>query len=73
MQLSWQIAGYGPMLGQAAHFNRYSAEKVPYGVWRYTAESRRLNDVLNKQLVSSPLPPHPLMTGTRYVSIRYPV
>lgn len=53
--LSWQVAGYGPMMGQACHFNRYAAEPVPYGAWRYTAESRRLQHVLDKQLVSSTL------------------
>ncbi|ROV98412.1 hypothetical protein VMCG_07166 [Cytospora schulzeri] len=52
--LSWQIAGYGPMMGQATHFNRYSVEPVPYGAWRYTAESRRLNHVLNTRLSESP-------------------
>ncbi|CAI6331745.1 unnamed protein product [Periconia digitata] len=52
--LSWQISGYGPMLGQAAHFNRYTPEPVPYGVWRYTAEARRLHSVLEKRLSTSP-------------------
>ncbi|PVH93920.1 glutathione S-transferase [Periconia macrospinosa] len=52
--LSWQVAGYGPMMGQAAHFNRYAYEPVPYGAWRYTAESRRLHSVLDKQLSTSP-------------------
>ncbi|KUI55501.1 Disulfide-bond oxidoreductase YfcG [Cytospora mali] len=52
--LSWQVAGYGPMMGQAAHFNRYAYDPVPYGSWRYTAESRRLNHVLDKQLSTSP-------------------
>ncbi|KAH8781066.1 glutathione S-transferase [Diaporthe sp. PMI_573] len=51
--LSWQVAGYGPMMGQACHFNRYSPEQVPYGSWRYTAEARRLNHVLNEQLATS--------------------
>lgn len=40
------------MMGQAAYFNRYAVEPVPYASWRYTAESRRLNHVLDKQLVS---------------------
>lgn len=40
------------MMGQAAHFNRYAYKPEPYGVWRYTAESRRLNHVLDTQLVS---------------------
>ncbi|KAI0383249.1 glutathione S-transferase [Hypomontagnella monticulosa] len=52
--LSWQVAGYGPMMGQASHFNRYCPEPVPYGSWRYTAESRRLNQVLDDQLSTSP-------------------
>ncbi|OKL62266.1 hypothetical protein UA08_02805 [Talaromyces atroroseus] len=58
--LSWQVAGYGPMMGQACHFNRYAAEPVPYGAWRYTAESRRLNQVLNDLLSS-----HPFVAGDR--------
>lgn len=41
------------MMGQACHFSRYAAEDVPYGTWRYTAEARRLNHVLNQRLVSS--------------------
>ncbi|KAI0413127.1 glutathione S-transferase [Xylaria grammica] len=52
--LSWQIANYGPMMGQAVHFNRYAPEPVPYGAWRYTSECRRLHHVLDKQLASSP-------------------
>lgn len=47
----WQVANYGPMLGQANHFNRYATEPVPYGSWRYTSECRRLNSVLDKQLI----------------------
>ncbi|KAI2607613.1 glutathione S-transferase GstA [Hypoxylon fragiforme] len=59
--LSWQISGQGPMLGQAAHFNRYAPEPVPYGSWRYTAEARRLHTVLDKQLSKTPYltGPHP--------------
>ncbi|KAI9691902.1 MAG: hypothetical protein M1822_007975 [Bathelium mastoideum] len=48
--LSWQVAGLGPMMGQANHFNRYATEPVPYGAWRYTAECRRLHHVLDRQL-----------------------
>ncbi|KAK8096064.1 hypothetical protein PG999_014086 [Apiospora kogelbergensis] len=51
--LTWQAAGYGPMLGQAAHFNRYCPQDVAYGKWRYTAECRRLHDVLEKRLATS--------------------
>lgn len=42
------------MMGEAAHHNRYAVQPAPYGVWRYTAECRRLNHVLNKQLSTSP-------------------
>jgi len=52
--LSWQVANYGPMLGQAVHFNRYATEPVPYASWRYTSECRRLNSVLDKQLETTP-------------------
>ncbi|KAK8081241.1 glutathione S-transferase II [Apiospora saccharicola] len=58
--LSWQISGYGPMMGQAVHFHRYTPEPVPYGAWRYGAECRRLNHVLEKQLSTSPF-----VAGTR--------
>ncbi|KAK8041640.1 hypothetical protein PG993_006163 [Apiospora rasikravindrae] len=54
VQLSWQISGYGPMMGQACHFHRYAPEPVPYGAWRYGAECRRLHHVLEKQLSTSP-------------------
>ncbi|KAI9708127.1 MAG: hypothetical protein M1820_004331 [Bogoriella megaspora] len=40
-------------MGQATHFNRYATEIVAYGAWRYTAESRRLQHVLDKQLSTS--------------------
>jgi GST-like protein len=46
----WQMAGLGPMAGQANHFRNYAPEKVPYGVNRYTDEVNRLYGVLNKQL-----------------------
>ncbi|GAB1314340.1 hypothetical protein MFIFM68171_04550 [Madurella fahalii] len=58
--LSWQVAGYGPMMGQACHFNRYTYEPAPYGVWRFTSESRRLNHVLNEHLST-----HPFVAGDR--------
>ncbi|KAK8043793.1 hypothetical protein PG994_012631 [Apiospora phragmitis] len=53
--LSWQVSGYGAMMGQAAYFNRYAPceEEGKYGSWRYTAECRRLHDVLGKQLSTS--------------------
>jgi hypothetical protein len=42
------------MMGQTAHFLRYSWEDVPYGLRRYTAESRRLFSVMEDQLVKTP-------------------
>lgn len=40
--------GFGPMLGQNHHFTRYATEKVPYAIKRYTEETQRLYDVLEK-------------------------
>ncbi len=48
--LMWQMGGFGPMLGQAHHFNRFANDKIPYAINRYKDESQRLWGVLNKQL-----------------------
>ena len=48
--LSWQIAGFGPMLGQAHHFNFYAKETIKYAKSRYSNEANRLYGVLNKKL-----------------------
>ena len=48
--LMWQMGGVGPMQGQAHHFRRAAKEEVPYGIERYTQETYRLYDVLNKRL-----------------------
>lgn len=48
--LFWQMAGLGPMAGQNGHFNVYAPEKIPYAMERYTKETARLYDVLNKRL-----------------------
>lgn len=48
--LMWQMAGFGPMLGQAHHFRQYAPEKIEYGIERYTNEANRLYDVLEKRL-----------------------
>lgn len=52
--LNWQVAGFGPMLGQNHHFNQYAPEPVPYAIERYTTETRRLYKVLNEQLSKQP-------------------
>lgn len=48
--LFWQVAGLGPMAGQAGHFRVYAAEQVPYGIDRYTREVHRLYGVLDRRL-----------------------
>lgn len=48
--LTWQVAGLGPMGGQAAHFMRYAPERIPYAIERYTKEMQRLLRVLDRRL-----------------------
>jgi GST-like protein len=59
--LMFQVAGVGPMLGQAGHFTLYSREKVPYGIERYVKEGRRLLGVMDRQLGA-----HPWLAGSSY-------
>ncbi|MDH3474209.1 MAG: glutathione S-transferase N-terminal domain-containing protein [Rhodospirillales bacterium] len=54
--LMWQMGGFGPMLGQAHHFNKYAPENpsgpvvLPYAQARYTNEAARLYGVLDRRL-----------------------
>lgn len=48
--LMFQMGGVGPMFGQAHHFIRSAKEEVPYGIERYSRETRRLYGVLDKHL-----------------------
>ncbi|HEY4125166.1 MAG TPA: glutathione binding-like protein [Rhizomicrobium sp.] len=48
--LTWQVAGLGPMGGQAAHFMRYALEQIEYAIQRYTKEMARLLRVLERRL-----------------------
>ena len=48
--LMFQMGGVGPMFGQAHHFLRAAPEPVPYGIERYTKETRRLYGVLDHRL-----------------------
>ena len=48
--LFFQMGGVGPMFGQFGHFYKYAKEKIPYGIERYQAETRRLLGVLDKRL-----------------------
>ena len=51
--LQWvmfQMGGVGPMFGQYNHFARFAAEKIPYAIERYTKESKRLLQVIDRRL-----------------------
>jgi GST-like protein len=48
--LMFQMAGIGPMFGQANHFVRYAPEPIPYAIDRYRNEARRLTRVLETRL-----------------------
>lgn len=58
----WQVAGLGPMAGQAHHFRMFAREKVEYGVRRYTDEMNRLYGVLERRL-----------EGREYISSEYSI
>ncbi len=51
--LMFQMAGIGPMMGQAGHFRNAAPEKIPYAIERYTNESRRLWSVMDKRLAEA--------------------
>ena len=51
--LMWQMAGLGPMMGQANHFRVYAAGKSEYATARYTDEVHRLFGVLQVRLAKS--------------------
>jgi len=54
--LFWQVGGFGPMLGQAHHFNAYAPMRpdgpvvLPYAQERYTNEANRLYGLLDRHL-----------------------
>ena len=48
--LMWQMGGFGPILGQAAHFLHYNPGKSAYTADRFGAETRRLYSVLDRRL-----------------------
>jgi GST-like protein len=51
--LMWQMGGFGPMLGQAAHFLHYQPGKSEYAAERYGNEAQRLYSVLDGVLERS--------------------
>jgi GST-like protein len=52
--LHWQVGGLGPMLGQLGYFEKFSKEKSPLAIARFTAEADRLLTVMDKRLAESP-------------------
>ncbi|BFZ58175.1 hypothetical protein PYCC9005_005237 [Savitreella phatthalungensis] len=48
--LNWQMAGLGPMQGQANHFRLMAGARSDYGIKRYIDETKRLLGVLELQL-----------------------
>ena len=51
--LMFQMAGVGPMMGQANVFFRYFPEKIQPAIDRYQNESRRLFEVLDNRLAQA--------------------
>jgi len=52
--LFWQMAGLGPMAGQAIHFRRYAPAPIDYAIVRYSDEVNRLFGVMNTRLAGRP-------------------
>jgi GST-like protein len=48
--LMFQMAGLGPMHGQAHHFIRYAPDRLSYPTERYLGEARRLLGVMERRL-----------------------
>lgn len=48
--LMWQMGGFGPMPGQVHHFLTVNGPDQRYGLERYSKETRRLYDVLDRRL-----------------------
>ncbi|MDR3453085.1 MAG: glutathione binding-like protein [Rhodoferax sp.] len=77
--LVWQVAGLGPMFGQANHFVRYAPAGQDYAVERYLREARRLLEVLDRRLRGrdyladeysiSDIACYPWVSGTRGIGI----
>lgn len=51
--LMWQMAGIGPMGGQANYFNAYCPQDLPFAKARFTNEVARLWELLDKQLTDN--------------------
>ena len=62
--LMWQMASFGPMLGQVHHFNHYAPVKIDYAIERYVNEAIRLYGVLDNQLSKDEF-----VTGSEYTIV----
>jgi glutathione S-transferase/GST-like protein len=51
--LMFQMGGVGPIMGQANVFTRFYPEEIPSVIGRYRRESRRLLEVLDRQLTNN--------------------
>jgi len=51
--LRFQMGGVGRIFGQTHHLRRAAPEKVPYGIERYTKETRRLWGVMDGRLADN--------------------
>lgn len=51
--LMWQMGGFGPILGQTAHFLHYNPGKSAYAAERFASETRRLYGVLDRRLADA--------------------
>ncbi|KAJ5773936.1 hypothetical protein N7457_008832 [Penicillium paradoxum] len=63
-QTSWlmfQMAGLGPMQGQANHFRLFANARSDYAIKRYIDETKRLYSVLESRLKESPY-----LAGSKY-------
>lgn len=59
--LMFQVAGVGPVLGQAHHFSNFAPQKIEYAVKRFTTEAHRLFSVMERQVSK-----HPFTAGSEY-------
>jgi len=48
--LMFQMSGLGPMQGQANFFFKFAPEKIQYAIDRYQSETKRLYEVVERQL-----------------------
>ena len=51
--LMFQMSGVGPIFGQLFHFKKSAKENIPYAIQRYTKETIRLLNVIEKQLTNN--------------------